>query len=138
LGEFRGGADDASTGALFRAWLTQVFRNVYANCQRYHAAAMRNGAVPLIGGDQESGSSAGFDPPADDPSPSEYARRDEQQERVAAALAKLPADERAVVDLHIFRELPLGQVAEQLGLTYDQVRYRLHNALGRLELDLGD
>jgi RNA polymerase sigma factor (sigma-70 family) len=134
LGDFRGGPDDAQTGALFRAWLRQIVHTVCLNDHRDNQAAMRNppaGLLSLNGDGSGDWSGSDRDPPADDPSPSHWLRQDEQKTRVAAALTKLDADERAAVELHILQDWTLGQVADHLGLTYDQVRYRLYNALGR-------
>ena len=71
--------------------------------------------------------------PARDPSPSHPARQAEEQDRVNAAIAALddPLD-RAVMNRVFFQSRSLRQTAGELGLTYDQARYRFDKALERL------
>jgi RNA polymerase sigma factor (sigma-70 family) len=141
LADFRGGPDDAQTGALFRSWLTRIVHTVHANGVRHDRADFRAPPAGIISLDAAgTGESAdpGRDLPADDPSPGHWLRQDEEKARIAATLAKLDPCDRAVVELHIFQDWTLGRVADHLGLTYDQVRYRLHGALDRLGQELGE
>lgn len=57
---------------------------------------------------------------------------------VTAALRRLPAAERAVVDLCIIEEMPLPAVAIALALPLGTVKSRLHRARQRLRIDLAD
>lgn len=79
------------------------------------------------------------DPPAKDPTPSHPLHVEERKARIEQVLTKLDETDRAIVDLRFFRGKSLEQVAEELGLTYDQVRYRLHeHILVRLGDELKD
>ncbi len=51
---------------------------------------------------------------SEDSSPSQRASREEELVRLADALAQLPADQRAAVELHHLRGLSLAETAEQL------------------------
>jgi RNA polymerase sigma factor (sigma-70 family) len=132
---FRGGPDDEQTGAMLRAWLRRIMRNVHANMLREANASPRQPptAVVSLALGQASGSVNVMEPPAADPSPSHAARAEERTARIAEALAQLtdPLDKR-VVELVFFESRNLRQTGADLGLTYDQVRYRLDKVLVRL------
>ncbi len=129
---FRGGEDDEQTGAMFRALLSRTMRRLNANGLRHDQAAIRRppaGTVHLgVHGGDDSTAGPG-DPPADDPTPSLPVRLEEQRATVQAALAKLDETDRAIVELRFFQGRTLEQVAEQIGWTCDQVRYRLHETI---------
>jgi RNA polymerase sigma factor (sigma-70 family) len=131
---FRGGSNDAETGAMLRAWLSRAMSRVHFDGRDKSAA---NGlALPIRLGPFGS-STAAPDPPADDPSPSHPLRAAEEREQIHQALAKLPDEERRVVELTFFQGRTLEQVAAELNLTFDQVRYRVTKALTRLGGALG-
>lgn len=60
----------------------------------------------------------------------------ERQERIAAALAGLPAADREVLALRFEEDLPLGQVAETLGVPLPTAKARVYRALARLRARL--
>jgi RNA polymerase sigma-70 factor (ECF subfamily) len=63
----------------------------------------------------------------DDPS-GQVAERD----RVERRLGTLPIDQRAVIVLHFFLDLPLDQAADILGIPIGTAKSRLHRGLGSL------
>lgn len=129
---FRGGSNDAETGAMLRAWLAQAMTRVHANDVRRDPAA--NGAAGVLRLGPFGSSSAAVDPPAHGPTPSYPVRVDE----VRQAVAGLPEEERRVVELIFFQGRTLDQAAAELGTTVDRVRYRRARALARLGHLLGD
>jgi RNA polymerase sigma factor (sigma-70 family) len=143
IGDFRGGDNDTQTGAMFRAWLKTVLHRLHANGLRHDQAAIRRpqeGIVPLAPtvGPGDSSVSSG-DPPANDPTPSHPVHLAERRAKIERVLATLEDRDRAIVKLHFFEGQSLEQVAERLSLTYDQVRYRLHEyILDRLGDELKD
>ena len=68
-----------------------------------------------------------------------YAESD-LRDRLARALDGLSTDHRAVIVLHHYVGLPLGEIAEILGVPYGTVGSRLHHAIRamRAELAAGD
>jgi RNA polymerase sigma factor (sigma-70 family) len=73
--------------------------------------------------------------PTEDKSPLELEQR---SEAVHAALAKLPASQREVVELHYFEERPYKEVADILGTSEGAVRVRAHRAYTTLKTLLAE
>ena len=69
---------------------------------------------------------------ADQTSPSERAVRGEELLRLAHALARLPEDQRRVVELHYLKGLTVAEVAEQIGRTRPAAVGLLFRGLKRL------
>jgi RNA polymerase sigma factor (sigma-70 family) len=53
------------------------------------------------------------------------------------AFGRLPADDRALLTLRYFLDLPVAEVAAALGIPDGTARSRLHRAIGRLRTHLG-
>jgi RNA polymerase sigma-70 factor, ECF subfamily len=69
---------------------------------------------------------------ASDSSPSTHAARNERAFRIAAALEKLPADQRIAVIRHHLQGTPLAAIAEELERSKEAVAGLLHRGLVRL------
>ena len=63
--------------------------------------------------------------------------RANDREVVANALATLSPDQRVVVALRYYRDLPVDEIASQLDIPAGTVHSRLHYALKRLHAALG-
>jgi RNA polymerase sigma factor (sigma-70 family) len=59
-----------------------------------------------------------------------------EAERLAAAIAALPADQRCVLVMRDVQGLPGGVVARRMGLTTAAMKSRLHRARGALRAEL--
>jgi RNA polymerase sigma-70 factor (ECF subfamily) len=70
-------------------------------------------------------------------SPSAGLRRQERRDRVRAALAALPGQDREILVLRILEALPTRETAAVLGISEVAVRSRLVRALDRLKVLLG-
>jgi RNA polymerase sigma-70 factor (ECF subfamily) len=68
----------------------------------------------------------------DQTSPSQRAVRCEELLRLAAALARLPEDQRRVVEMHHLKGLPVAEVAGQMGRTRPAVVGLLFRGLKKL------
>jgi RNA polymerase sigma factor (sigma-70 family) len=118
---FRSGIGDIDTEPLFRAWLSKIMKNVKLNRQRDARAQRRRaplGMVSLsaIGPGDSADSQGGFEPIADDSTPSTKVRRDDQKELIQRVLDQLkdPTDRELVLH-HFFENRSLRQIAKERG-----------------------
>jgi RNA polymerase sigma factor (sigma-70 family) len=140
LPAFQGGQTDEETERMLFAWLGQIVHRLGIDARRSAKAQRRRPQTPLLSLDQPADSYAGggLHPPAGDPTPSANVRFDETTQRVREALARLKSDEsRTLVRIVFVEGRSLRQAAEEMGLTYDQVRLRYRQALVELEKALG-
>ncbi len=123
-----------STEAEKLAWLRAILANVLAaSLRRFGAQARDIGRERSLEGDLELSSSR-FEClfAADQSSPSQRAVRSEELLRLAAALGRLPDEQRRVVELHYLKGLPLVEVAEQIGRSRAAVVGLLFRGLKKL------
>lgn len=103
------------------AWLFRTADHLVAD---HHRARYRHPEVPL---EEEWGSSR------------EEGWRDVvMQERVREALDHLTPDQRAVILMRFWMDLPLARIAQELGKTVGAVKLLQHRALAALAKRLGD
>lgn len=101
-------------GALFRTWVYRVAANLALNLVRD-----RKPQAPL----------------ADDAAVAhahEPLLAEEAQRRLRAAVATLPPQQRLVVELRVFEELPFKAVAEIAECSENAAKVSFHHALGKL------
>jgi RNA polymerase sigma-70 factor (ECF subfamily) len=112
LEQFRGGSE-----AELVKWLQGILQNVLADAMRRARAQKRDvaqeEALAVVVNDSSARLPNWLVAPGS--SPSQRAEREEQLLRVAAALAKLPEDQRDVIILRDSLETPVRTIAEQLG-----------------------
>jgi RNA polymerase sigma-70 factor (ECF subfamily) len=134
-GQFRG-----TTEGERLAWLRAILANVLAAAARRFEALGRD-----VG--RERSLEAGLDLSssrlevlfaADQSSPSQRAVRGEELLRLAAALTRLPDDQRQVVELHHLEGLPVAEVAARMGRTRAAIVGLLFRGLKRLRQWLRD
>jgi RNA polymerase sigma-70 factor (ECF subfamily) len=134
-GQFRG-----TTEAERLAWLRAILANVLAAAARRFEARGRDvGRERSLEADLDLSSSrleCLF--AADQTSPSQRAVRGEELLRLAAALTRLPDDQRQVVELHHLKGLPVAEVAAQMGRTRPAVVGLLFRGLKTLRRLLRD
>jgi RNA polymerase sigma-70 factor (ECF subfamily) len=126
---FRGDSE-----AELAAWLRAVLAGVLAHEVRRHAGTQARDA----GREVALGSGLAGLVPADQTSPSQGADRREQEGRLAEALARLPEDYRAVIELRNLQGLSHEEVAARLGRGVGAVRMLWVRALARLREELGE
>jgi RNA polymerase sigma-70 factor (ECF subfamily) len=127
--QFRG-----TTEAEWLAWLRAILANALAAAaRRFNTRAREASRERSLEADLELSSSRleGL-LAADQTSPSERAVRCEELLRLAAALARLPEDQRRVVELRHLQGLPVAEVAEQMGRTRPAVVGLLFRGLKKL------
>ena len=107
--------------ARFDAWFGRIVLNLCRDRlrarRRGHARETQLGAVLELGRRDEYGSVA-------------------ERDVLAAAFPKLDPDLQLVVALRFYRDLPLDDIAELLGIPLGTVKSRLHTGLKRLRTEL--
>jgi RNA polymerase sigma factor (sigma-70 family) len=139
MASFQGGANNVETEHKLFAWLQQIVRRLGIDRRRAAKAQRRRPAAPILSLDQPQPSQTGlgFHPAADETSPSAAVQRNETIERIQEGMALLKGDEsRTILWLVFVDGHSLRQAAEAMGLTYDQIRLRYHQALKELEQTL--
>jgi RNA polymerase sigma factor (sigma-70 family) len=135
LDQFRGGADDAQTLALFRAWLVRIVRRLGLNTLRDQQAQRRRPPGNLVRLDTSG--EEGREPAAAGPAPIAHVAAQEQARMVREALDRLKDDtDRAILQARFFEGQSLRQIAQQMGRNHEDIRQRYHAALRRLEREL--
>jgi RNA polymerase sigma-70 factor (ECF subfamily) len=127
--QFRGESE-----AEWRAWLRAILANTLAEAARRFGAEARDlgRERPLEAELEQSSSRLEALLAADQSTPSEQAVRGEEVLGLARALARLPADEQAVVELRHLKGLAVGEIARLLGRSRPAVAGLLFRALKRL------
>lgn len=128
-GQFRG-----TTEAEWLGWLRAILANTLAAAVREFSTAARDLTRERSLEDELERSSVRLERllAADQSSPSEGAVRGEELLRLAAALARLPDDQRRVVELHHLKGLTVAEVATEVGRTRPAVVGLLFRGLKRL------
>lgn len=103
-----------------KTWLLVIARNRAIN-------ATRRKKLPLIDINQV------FDLTSDETGPMEAIVRREQQNKVRAAIQKLPEGQREVLVLVFYHQLTGPEIAEVLGISEGTVKSRLHRAKDTLK-----
>jgi RNA polymerase sigma-70 factor (ECF subfamily) len=115
----------AKTYAEFKAWLRQILMNDIVNRHRKLRSKKRD-----VTKERPIGSKLEL---ADDfDSPSRHAIRGEDEERLVAALAKLPAEQRLVVELHQRDRMTFVAIGQQLDRTPGAIRAIWNRAIDAL------
>ena len=131
----RGGpSSGAGPRASWLAWLRAILANALATAvRRLDTQARDPGRERSLEAELERSSSRleGL-LAADQTSPSERAVRGEELLRLAHAIARLPEDQRRVVELHYLKGLAVADVAEQIGRTRPAAVGLLFRGLKRL------
>jgi RNA polymerase sigma-70 factor (ECF subfamily) len=128
------GKYDASRGAV-STWLSTIGRSRALDRQR---ARRRRNEEPLESASSTSAedSSARADSPAPAVDPQHEAEQTERARDIAVALAKLPAEQREVIELAYFGGLSQSEIASRTALPLGTVKTRARLALEKLRAPL--
>jgi len=107
-------------GQPFRPWLLRIVTNLALNDVR--ARGRRQGLLARFGRLRQE----------PEPAPEGAVVVGEQQALLWRAINELPADDRLILYLRYFLELPEREIAEAVGKPAGTVKSRLHRAGGRL------
>lgn len=132
---FRGKSD-----AELRAWLRTILTNNLVSAARYHSRQKRNG-------EREFSLNSQLEPSCrrqryhintDSSFPGLKLVQQERSEKLAAALRRLLADERAAVALRYFHNWSVSEIAQDLGRTQEGVAGLLRRGLKKLRTHFKD
>lgn len=115
---------DRAQGSV-ATWIFRIARNRRIDLFRREQTARIDETDPALQPIPEAAPDAGLD-------------ADQRQGRVAAALAELPEEQRALVRAHFYEDLTHSEIAERTGLALGTVKSRLRLAFGKLRAQLGD
>jgi RNA polymerase sigma-70 factor (ECF subfamily) len=121
-------------GSGLAAWLRQILARNLANALRDYRRARRDVAreQPLDAALDDSCARAEASLAAEQSSPSADAQRQEDAVRLAAALERLPEEQREAVALRHLEGRPLADISRHLGKSPSAVAGLLHRGLKRL------
>ena len=125
--DFRGESE-----AELQRWVQQILQSNYVDAFRRHVLAMRRSVTAEAALENASGP-AGAQIACDSLTPSQHVVRDEEEQRLRAAVAQLPPDQSRAVQLFYFEKRPLEEVRAALDKpTANAVSQLLRRAMDRL------
>jgi RNA polymerase sigma-70 factor (ECF subfamily) len=123
------------------AWLRRILAHNAADFIRHYRGTAKRRIfreIPIRGPDQSHPAAGAPEPAAAAGTPSQELLRRDEQLRVAAALAELPADYQEVILLRNLERLPFDEVAERMGRSRPAVQMLWMRALRKLREILGE
>ena len=118
------------------AWLKRILAHNAADfIRRYRGTAKRQARreVPIRGPQESTIVRGAPEPAAECPTPSQEFLRIDDELRVTAALAELPADYREVIVLRNLQRLPFNEVAERMERSRPAVQMLWMRAIRKLQ-----
>ncbi|MFG0318208.1 MAG: RNA polymerase sigma factor [Planctomycetota bacterium JB042] len=116
----------------FVAWLYTVARQHLANRVRYWTAARRNAGhlLRVTQSGRDTADSSGVVPPAGRTGPGTLAGRREELQ-LAAKVVRMLSDRDQQLVQWMTEDVPLEEVAERLGMSYEATKKARHRAMDR-------
>jgi RNA polymerase sigma-70 factor (ECF subfamily) len=108
------------------AWDAWLYRTTVRACYRLARRERRRQLVELAV------------PVLREPEASDHSAALAQRDLLGRELGRLPIDQRAVMVLHFYLDLPLGEAAEILGIPIGTAKSRLHRGLETLRASMAD
>jgi RNA polymerase sigma-70 factor (ECF subfamily) len=127
------GRYDASRGAV-STWLSTIARSRALDRQRARRRRAEEPIEGVVESSDGSGGMAGSRAPS--ASPQQEAEASERARDIAAALEKLPAEQREVIELAYFSGLSQSEIASRTALPLGTVKTRARLALEKLRAPL--
>jgi RNA polymerase sigma-70 factor (ECF subfamily) len=119
--QFRGESE-----ADFRSWLAAVLINTLRSMRERQQRLKRGG------GREQSLERVAAVPPVDQPTPSAEASKAEQNQKLLAAIERLPEDYRRVVQLRNLSMLSFREIGERMGRSEDAAQHLWCRAIRQL------
>lgn len=122
--------------AAFRRWIHRIATHKIIAKQRYHLAARRNATQEeILASRVWDVAQPGDSSP--DHSPSKHAVHAEDLERLQSAFDELDEEDRSILSMRRIFDIPVAEIAEELGLAESTVRWRLATIMARLASRMG-
>jgi RNA polymerase sigma-70 factor, ECF subfamily len=106
----------------FEPWLCRIVTNV---CRDRLRSRLRHPVQQLPGEDNPAL-----------PAVADSTRRVAVSDAIGGAFEHLDPDERIVIAMRFYRDMPIEEIASRLGLPGGTVKSRLHRALGRMRVEM--
>jgi RNA polymerase sigma-70 factor (ECF subfamily) len=122
-----------SHGGNFEGWLFRIAANLGRDRIRRLRRSPIVASLAQEGDEQGGGGAGAWDRPDESaPAPDGAMVREEQIDRVQAALSRLPDAEREVVLLRFYSNMSFAEIAEAMGTPLGTALARSHRGLGKL------
>lgn len=131
---------DGQTPGEWRAWLRRILRHNLSDFIRHYRGTQKRQQrreIPLAAGRDEE-QSGPPEPAAPGETPSRQLMREDEQLRLAAALADLSEDHAEVIILRNLERLPFDEVARRMNRTRPAVQMLWMRAIKKLQGVLGE
>ena len=112
--------------AKFSTYIYQVTRNVCINEYRKRELRKTDSL-------DEMDEASGMQIASDDLNPAEELEQKERQSMVRRALAELTEDQRTIIVLAEYQDMPYDRIAEVMGCSVGTVKSRMHRARARIK-----
>jgi RNA polymerase sigma-70 factor (ECF subfamily) len=125
---------EGTAAPQLKRWLLTILGHNVANVRRKYfdtAKSQINREFPLDVTD--SSAVSGRQPCADTPSPSSIVSRQEEEELLRRAMARLTAEERQVIELRHLEQLDFATIGIQMNLSEEAARKRFSRAIVQLQ-----
>ena len=128
---------------VWENYLRKVFESVFIDFLRWERAGKRDFGLEVREGQLAGGDSSGSTPglggvlAGPDTTPSQKAVKNEELDRLEAAIRRLPPDQQRAIRLHLERRGPT-EIAAEMGKTADAVTSLIRRATLALTNDLTD
>jgi RNA polymerase sigma-70 factor, ECF subfamily len=106
------------------AWQAWLYRLTVRECQRLAASQRRHEIAEAVVEQRE-------------PSEPDFSRFVDDRDRMGRELARLPLEQRTVIVLHFYLDLPLTDAAEILDIPIGTAKSRLHRGLEAMRTGVG-
>ena len=106
------------------AWEAWLYRLTVRECQRIAASQRRHEIAEAV-------------TQRDDPAEPDFSSSVEDRDRMGRALARLPLEQRTVIVLHFYLDLPLTDAAAILDIPIGTAKSRLHRGLETMRTSVG-
>ncbi len=122
---------DRFKGTKFMSWLFRIAHNLVIDRARKHAPEAE--LADPTGGEQDPFQTRVADPR---PSPADQVHHGDLARRIAAAVDRLPPDQREIFLLRTEADMPFKEIAKMLNISINTALARMQYALRKLRVEL--